>query len=564
MTDSRATQLITHGNQLFSKRSTLMALWQEIANQFYLERADFLVSRTMGNTFGENLVTSYPLIARRELGNAFSAMLRPTAKEWFAVSTTRPDRLDYAGLRWLDMARKTMRFAMYDRNALFTKATKEADHDFAAFGQAAISCELNSARDALLYRNWHLRDIAWSENAEGKIDNIHRKWKLFACNAVKLFPKVSAKVKELAAKPETMYQEVELRHVIMPSDEWTSTGPQNKRYRQPYVSIYIDVEGGEIVEETGSRNTRYVIPRWQTVSGSQYAYSPATVAALPDARLIQAITLTLLEAGEKAANPPMIAQKDVLRGDMQLFAGGLTIVDQDYGERLGEALRPVKLDIGELPIGRDMRNDVKEAIAEAFYLNKLSLPPNEQGGEMTAFEVGQRVQEYIRQALPLFEPMEHDYNGGVCDLTFEELLHGGAFGSLQDMPQSLRGQDIQFRFASPLSEMIEAQKAAKLGEVKQLTALVVDVDPAAPHIVDWKEALRDAITGTGAPIAWQRSEEDVAAIEEQQAQAAKQQQVLAAMEQGSNIAKNLGAANQAFTGAQQPAAPGPGGMQAAA
>jgi hypothetical protein len=44
----------------------------------------------------------------------------------------------------------------------------------------------------------------------------------------------------------------------------------------------------------------YRIPRWQTVSGSQYSYSPATVAALPDARLIQAMTFTLLEAGEKA------------------------------------------------------------------------------------------------------------------------------------------------------------------------------------------------------------------------------------------------------------------------
>ena len=31
------------------------------------------------------------------------------------------------------------------------------------------------------------------------------------------------------------------------------------------------------------RGRHYIVPRWQTVSGSQFAYSPGTVAALPDA-----------------------------------------------------------------------------------------------------------------------------------------------------------------------------------------------------------------------------------------------------------------------------------------
>jgi hypothetical protein len=40
---------------------------------------------------------------------------------------------------------------------------------------------------------------------------------------------------------------------------------------------------------------------------------------------------------------------------------------------------------------------------------------------MTAYEVGQRIQEYIRGALPLFEPMEMEYNGALCERTFEIL-----------------------------------------------------------------------------------------------------------------------------------------------
>ena len=46
---------------------------------------------------------------------------------------------------------------------------KEADHDFAAFGQCAISTEVNTAGNGLLDRCWHLRDLAWFEDEEGAI-----------------------------------------------------------------------------------------------------------------------------------------------------------------------------------------------------------------------------------------------------------------------------------------------------------------------------------------------------------------------------------------------------------
>jgi hypothetical protein len=62
-------------------------------------------------------------------------------------------------------------------HALFTRATKEGDHDFAAFGQTCISVELNKLANGLLYRCWHLRDLAWMENEEGKIGFVARKWK---------------------------------------------------------------------------------------------------------------------------------------------------------------------------------------------------------------------------------------------------------------------------------------------------------------------------------------------------------------------------------------------------
>jgi hypothetical protein len=90
-----------------------------------------------------NLMTSYPVIARRDLGNSFGAMLRPTAKDWFKMRTRRPDTEDTTSKQWLEWAGKFTKNVMYDRRAQFTRATKEADHDFAAFGQCVLTAELD-------------------------------------------------------------------------------------------------------------------------------------------------------------------------------------------------------------------------------------------------------------------------------------------------------------------------------------------------------------------------------------------------------------------------------------
>ena len=213
----------------------------------------------------------------------------------------------------------------------------------------------------------------------------------------------------------------------------------------------------------------------------------------------------------------------------------------------------------EATVGREMRNDVKEALAEAFYLNRLSMQPMTGAGdkEMTAFEVGQRVQEYIRQTLPLFEPVETDYNGGLCEVTFDLLMRGGAFGSYTDIPPSIRGQDIQFRFISPLSEAIEAQKAGKLAAAKQIIATVTDLDPTAPMMLDVHKAERDAMMGMGVPANWLRSEGQMKQIAGYQARLGQAQRALAAMQASANTVKTLGDAGNSVKNALTPPAAAP-------
>lgn len=532
--ENRIKTLMEHSETLFTQRQPLLSLWQEINDNFYPQRADYTSSRSIGRDFAALLTTSYPIMVREELGSQISTMLRPSSTEWFNMGILRDDKIDNEGKKWMQWATRYMRRAMYDPSTQITRATKEADQDFATVGQCCISIELNRDLNCLLYRCWHLRDVVWGESYYGETIPIYRKWNPPVNELNKVFRgNISEKAKTLLAKEP--FSKWKVRHAIVQAEDYDN----GKKFRTKYVSIFWEEDTGHILEEVGRHDKMYIIPRWQTVSGSQYAYSPSTVAALPDARLIQAMSLTLLEASEKASDPPLVATQEAIRSDVATYAGGITWVDAEYDERLGEALRPMNLDYKGIPMGVQMLDATKKQLSEAFYLNKLTMPQT--GPEMTAYEVGQRIQQYIRQALPLFEPMEMEYNGALCKQTFEVMMHAPAgFGPAHLIPKSIRGADVNFSFESPLHQAIDKEKVTVFQSTRDLIAQAISLDPSTAGLMDVQISLRDALEGNGTPNSWIRTKDQMKKIQDAHDAQDKMQQMLGTINQGADTAKKIG------------------------
>lgn len=544
--DIDVRRLIKEGDRLFAARGSLLSLWQELAENFYVERADFTRDRDCGEDFAAHLSSSYPLMVRRELGNQLGGILRPSSQEWFFGITDKPEQLKRTGKEWLEWATARQRKVMYDKESQFVRAAKQADHDWACFGQCVMSYGIDWKTVTLLYQNWHLKDCAWSERYNGQIGCLHRAWTPSADHLMQLFGDaerrgedcgVHDKVRNLIAQ-HSGHTWVKCRHIALRAEDY------GIRSRLPFVEVWLDIENEHVMRVTERRTLGYVVPRWVTIAGSQYAYSGATVIALPDARLLQSMSLTLLEAGEMAVRPPMIAAKEVIRSDVALYPGGITWVDAEYDERLGEVLRPISQDKSGIPWGMEMEQAKRQMLAEAFYLNKLSMPSST-GREMTAYEVSQLVQQYIREALPLFEPAEQEYNAPLCEATFEELFHGtDLFGAYQDIPRSIRGQEIKFRYESPLSRAVERMKGQKLAEGQQIIASAAQIDPSVVSTIDMRISVRDALEGIGIPAKWMRDEDAV----EQQAQLIQEQQQaqqqMAMAQQGVDVAATVGKAGR--------------------
>jgi hypothetical protein len=478
-------------------------------------------------------MSSFPVLMRRDLGNQISMMLRPKTRQWFHVGRLGDQEVSHEGKRTLEHMETVMRRAMYDPRAQMTRACRIGDHDFATFGQCCLSVEPNKDRNRLLYRAWHLRDLAWQEDAEGQIGFIVRRWKPTLRVAVDTFGESKMSKKLLDKLKKTPHETVELQHYVVDAAYCNEDSKGRPRF-----SVWYDKENEHLIEYQPLWGRYYIIPRWLTLS-SQYAHSPAVTAALPDARLLQAMTYTLLEVGEKSSNPPLIATKNVVQTAPALFAGGITWVDQEYDERLGEAIRPFPNNYTGISYGLELNDRTQALIKEAFFLNKLAPFNPSQDPEMTAFQAGQLVQEYVRNALPIFEPMEQEYNAALCEETFGLMLRMGAFGSPMDWPRELHGMEVEFQFESPLHDAIDREKGQKWLEARTLLADAMTLDPSTQHLLDARKALRDALEGIGVPTEWTR---DDVAVDEALAAQQEQMQMAQAMEmmgQGAETAKNL-------------------------
>jgi hypothetical protein len=538
---SYITDLLAAGDRLYGKRQNLLNHWQDIAEQFAPDIADFTTTLTLGTDYAANLVTSYPLLVAREMTDQFGAMLRPSVKEAAIMYVEGLD--DHEGKAWLQEKSKVQRRAMQDRKAQYVVAAKQFERDYALFGNAVQSIETMPDKSSLLFRKWHLRDTVWSDDLSGMTECVHRKWNPTAYELKRTFgeKRLHEAVRDKLGYSKDPYCEIAVRHVVVPLDMYD--GPD--KFRTKFVSLFIDVENNHVMEATGQNDMMYVVSRWQRIAGTQYAASPAVICALPEARLLQAMTFTLLEAGEKHTNPPLLATEGMIRGDINVRAGDVTIVSAEYDERTGAVLRPLTQDKSGMPLGLELQQRSEEMLRKAFYADKLQIP--QRGGpQETAYEVGQRVQQYIRDALPLIEPMEVEVNGQIYERSFNVLFREGVFGPPDSIPQSLSKASVEFKFASPLRDQKDRQKGTIFLEGVQLIQAGAALDPSVANIPDATATMREVLEGIGWETKWLKSPEAVQAAADAEAQQAQAQQMLDGMTQASTIAKN-------FSGVDAPA-----------
>jgi hypothetical protein len=521
------------GNSLHQKRTGLLSFWQEVMANFAPASANFMGEDPLTQDYASDLATSFPPLVARDLMDHFAAMLRPVGVPYSEMYVE--DLKDQEALGWLQWASGVMHRIKRDRRAMFDAAMKEGDRDLSLLGNAVLDVNARPDKSGLLYRAFHLKDVAWQDDMSGMTEVVDRKWTPTLATLVRLFGVESLSPENQSAwrTGDNPYKEIPCRHIILPPEQFHG----ETKYRTPFVSVHCEENGHEL-ECLGIRKMPYVIPRWRRIKGIQYAVSPAVEVALPEGRLLQAMVLTLLEAAEKSVNPPMLAIESVIRPDMDTRAGSVIWRAQAHDDKTGLPLQPIINDKSGLGFGMDMQARSEMMLRNAFYLDKLMLPVRD-GTQMTAYEFARRTEQYIRGVTHLFSPIESEYTEAIDERTFDEAAANGAFGPPETWPKSLRGADIRFRFRNPISDAADQAKAEQLREAIELAQAAATIDQNAPLVIDIKPALRDALIARRTPVAWLRPPEQIEAAEAAQDEEEQQAQMLAAANSASQTAANL-------------------------
>jgi hypothetical protein len=137
--------------------------------------------------------------------------------------------------------------------------------------------------------------------------------------------------------------------------------------------------------------------------------------------------------------------------------------------------------------------------------------------KMTATEVLERKEEFIRTIGPVFGRLEGDYIAPIVERSFDILLGAGA---LPPAPESLARTGLRFEYRSPVEQARKQIEAAGAARAVELLAPFVAADPSVMDNFDGDAIARDAPDIFATPRKWLRAPEAVAAIRAARAEAA--------------------------------------------
>lgn len=542
---------------MFGKQRLWLPLWQTLADFYHPQRAEFTEKRGDKSEYAQNIFESTPILHRRDFSLAMGAILRPPGKDWFSIRAQSDELNSEFAVHWFNKTRERIRAYLYSGTSGFARALRESDDDFATFGNSVIGITENLRRNGLRFVCYHLRDCAWAENSDGQVYRLDRKETFTLRQKVDLFGLEALRADERELLKTDPEKECSILVCCMPLKDYDPEREALIRAMargvdpdmQPiYCVVYIDEQEKKELKVDWYPYFPYWVRRWEMTRGEVYAYSPPAMIGLPDARMAQTLAQITIEAAEKQLDPPLIATRDALWEGPNVFAGGITWVDKEYDERLGEAIRP--LDLGKnAGVGLDLRNDIRQLHAGTFYITKLSLPLE---GDMTAYEVGQRIDEYIRTIGPVLEPFEAD-NARLLDLIFTILFLAGGLGPMEAVPPELQGADVTFKFETPVQAAYERRKMLAAKELLEFTNQVAGTtqDPTVIDNLNGDAMVREAAMIVGTELGWLVHPDDVVAkrverAQEAEAQRQKQEQMeqLQLLTQGAQLAPLLANADQ--------------------
>lgn len=511
-----------------------------------------------GQPTGLEVYDDSAMLARNMLVDGMCGYLCSRNQPWFALEI--PGKLNYPRssamrawsgkrvdeypdvLRWLQDCQDVM-YSAFNRSNFYDVVT-EFVADGATCGTAHLLIEEDVASGTIVFTVPHFRECYIASNRFGQVDTNYRVYKMSLRQFVQQFG--MERMKEVDDNFERDYQsnmhaEREVLHAVFPRQDYDPSRLDSRG--KAWESVWVYRKGGKVLD-LGSRDTDRNIRllsdggyssmptvtwRWRVNSDEIYGRGPAHDAWVAIA-LANQMGRTNLITAQKAAEPPLVAYAD-LRGMIQKGPNGITFVESNRGDLRARMPQQLITGVQNLPFNDKYQARVGEIINRHFHTDVFMMLTQLAQAGASERMVTEQIFELMNEKAAVLGTRVGNLQSEAFDPLIARVFDIEArAGRIPDAPQILsegHHGPAQVQYLGPLAQaQMRLSKVRSIQSGVALATQIGQVDPLSMHVIDFDQAVREALDATGFPASCLRDPQAVANIRIMaQKQAEQQQQI---------------------------------------
>lgn len=501
---------------------------------------------TRGRPINSAIVDPTATMALRVCSGGLMSGLASPSRPWFKmVPSSKRFQLDADARNWLDETEDRIYTVLAGSN--FYQSLAQELEDVANFGTATVLI-YEDAQDIVRCYNPVIGEYYLGAGATLRTDVFNRAFLMTVSQIVDFFgvdncpPEIQKSWNQKGAGLEREYI---IAHSVEPNFEIEKDGvgkiPGNFTWREVYWTYGIG--SPKPLSMKGYVDQPFTATLWSRQSNDAYGRGPG-MDVLPDVLQLQVMTRRMAEAIEKQVRPPLVADMSLKNQPASILPGHVTFVASLSS---GTGMRPiyeVNPDIKAMVMNIQQ---IQERIKKGFFNDLFAMFSEVPQGRMTAYETAQRVQEKLSQVSPMIESFLSESLKPRLKRVYSIMKRKGF---IDPPPDSLKGISLDIEFVSILAL---ASKAAATGGLERLAALIGNMAPVFPEVVDNLDPdsfVQEMNVLLGNPSKIMRGPEAIAQVRQQKQQAQQQAQQMEAAQHAAKTAQIGAQAGQVLSETQ--------------
>lgn len=536
MKDKIAEALCEREEEMRTARANWDNLWQNVTKYVLPNEASFIERLPTGLERTRYILDSTAPRSLELFASALHGLLNNPALRWVKIGVTDdPAAMDVPENReWATKVEDLILGALAGEEA---DIYSQLHTIYLGLGSVGTACGFMdvSRRGNLRVREYHMSDVVVDEGENEMVDTVFRRWNTTIRRARQRWPGIELG-KSVDDGPggqrKKPNEKAEFLHVVVPAgDPVVQDLPVRWRnLNAPYYACWVNRTDRKTVKFDTYEEFPYFVPRWYKTRGEVYGRSPA-MTALPDIRMVNQMSATILRGAEKIVDPPLVIPDGALVSPARLFPGGIT-----YSEGSIEIKTLIPPGTSRIETGNQLLEQRQQAIREAFFTPLFATP---ESPVKTATQVLQEVDERNRAVSPMLVRVQSELFNGLIRRAYNLLLRAGR---IPVPPAALQGDKLKVEYVSPLIASQRQMEALSTIRLFEMMAPWIGIDRGLGDWVDMDKLFPVVLTGSGAPAVIAKRENEVKKLREARDQQMQMMQTAELGLKGGEVAAKLGMA----------------------